>query len=121
MTDDEGDWWVLVERPASGYQDEIELIEPIHAPEGREQAVRLAEEYCRTRGAYQAEDGPRPSRRVFRLSPTSWLVEARSPEWPYRKHFRVSIGRQTEVIEGDPKREPERKKGLFRRGSGGSA
>ena len=119
MNDDEGDWWVLVERPRSGFHDDIELVEPIHAPEGREQAVRIAEEYCRTRGAYVPEDGPRPERRIFRQSATSWLVAVRSSEFPYRTHFRVGIAQLADVVEEEPERAPERKKGLFRRGGSG--
>ncbi|HEY1179244.1 MAG TPA: hypothetical protein VGF17_24075 [Phytomonospora sp.] len=115
MSGDE-DWWVLPETPDG---DGLALSTPIHAPEGREQAVRLAEDFCRNRGVYQ-HPGTRAARQVYRLSPTAWLVAYQRPrregsEIRYHKgHFRVTIATLEASVEAEIPE--EKKKGLFRRG-----
>lgn len=120
---DEGDWYVLVERPEHGYGEALELLPPIHVPEGRAKAIEVALEFCRTKGATKREDGKRSSRQIFRLGETSWLVAAQTPHVSFDKksvhtrkiHLRVHVGQLIEGIEGPPMEIPKRK-GLFGRG-----
>lgn len=116
MSGDKQDWWGLAETISAG---ETSFAEPIHAPEGREQAERLAEEYCRTRGVY-APEGERPSRQILRVSPTNWHVVVRRTVVDGNRvrygtgHMRVTIAPMTGMVEGDVV-EPK-KRSLFKRG-----
>lgn len=116
MTRDDGDWWVLIERPGS---DCVDLLDPVHVG-GKAAAIAKAEELCLTTtpGSYY---GSSPNgREVFRISETSWLVRCQRYDSPgstftLTTWFRVSVAELAKVVE-IPALEPEpKKKGLFGR------
>ena len=123
----DGSWHVLIECDVRGHDwvagesatyYRWELARSQAAPGGREQAREAAEEFARTYVPKEGADPQgRPSRKVYRQSADSWLVEVGHQYW--KRHFRVSVAELVHTEDEAPAPRPVAaeppKRGLFGR------
>ncbi|MFF8810260.1 hypothetical protein [Streptomyces omiyaensis] len=117
-----GEWWILVERTTYAHR-EWELVATLPVDGGRERAIERAAELART-GTHPSEER---GRRVFRTSPTNWLVETGSASWDASagasvtetSHERISVAELEYARETPAAGPPSRSR--LRRALGGGA
>ncbi|WP_151483202.1 hypothetical protein [Streptomyces albicerus] len=105
-----GEWYVLVEHNRVGSEGKWTLRQKLHAEDGREHALSMAQEVTLSCTGDTFRSPAELGRSVFRISETSWLVEIGHSRWSElygdvvidSEHVRISVAELAHFTEPPP-------------------